>query len=63
MLNLDGIINLNPDNYQVGKSMVNIIYTALVQIEFYVFVGSSRDNTNRKSRLVATVGEGEGGTN
>lgn len=42
--------------------MVNIIYTALVQIEFYVFVGSSRD-TNRESRLVATVGEGDGGTN
>ena len=50
-------INLNPDNYQVGKSMVNIIYTALVQIE-YVFVGSSGD-TNREHRLVDMVGEGD----
>ena len=41
--------------------MVNIIYTALVQIE-YVFVGSSGD-TNREHRLVDMVGEGEGGTN
>ena len=54
-------INLNPDNYQVGKSMVNIKYTALVQIE-YVFVGSSGD-TDIENRLVDTVGEGESGTN